>query len=163
MTKVAALFVEICVFKYIEGIPKYLILKRSRNEKIYPGIYQFITGTIEIKQVGDDQVSETAVEAALREVEEEIHVRPEKLWAIPMVNQFYVSTQDVVNLSPMFLAEIRNDAEIVLSMEHDSYNWCEFDEGEKLLTWGSHKRALCIVHNLLKDSDDWGQLTSLVV
>lgn len=65
----------------LRGQPRYLVLHRSKTEKVYPGIFQFITA---------------AIEAAKREMLEEIRVSPKNLWV-------------VLYVSPVFLVEVEND------------------------------------------------------
>ncbi|MBF8248861.1 MAG: hydrolase, NUDIX family protein, partial [Bacteroidetes bacterium] len=86
--------VEICVFRRAAGKVQYLILKRSENEKIYPGIWQIATGSIE--------AGETAVDAALRELKEETGVTPGRLWIVPHVNSYYVADKDTLGHSIFF-------------------------------------------------------------
>jgi dATP pyrophosphohydrolase len=149
MTEVATLYVEICVNKFENGSPQYLILKRSDEEKIYPGIYQLITGTIE--------EGETAIKTALREIQEEIQIQPKNFWLVPFVNSYYVLTRDIVNNSPVFLAEVQSDKTPVLSEEHQSYSWHDYESAVHVLTWDSHRRALKIIHDFLTGKDDWGK------
>ncbi|MDP2207883.1 MAG: NUDIX pyrophosphatase [Bacteroidota bacterium] len=147
MTKVASLYVEVCVFKFEKGKAEYLILQRSDTEKIYPGIFQFITGTIE--------EGETAITTAKREMIEEINIPHKNFWVIPFINPFYVFTRDVVNLSPMFLAEVENDKIPLLSSEHQAYEWCDYETALKRLNWHGQREALKIVDNFLTGNDEW--------
>ncbi len=147
MPNITSLYIEVCVFKFEKGQPKYLILHRSETEKIYPGIFQFITGTIE--------EGETAVDAAKREMIEEINIPHKNLWVIPLINSFYVYTKDVINLSPMFLAEIENDKIPSLSSEHQAFDWCDYSTALKLLHWHGQKKALTIVNDFLTKKESW--------
>lgn len=159
MTNVVSLYVEVCVFKFENGKAKYLILQRSETEKVYPGIFQFITGAIDNKSDGEP---ETAVEAAKREMFEEISLQPKIFWVIPIVNSFYVFTRDVVNLSPMFLAEVESNSSPVLSAEHQAYGWYNFEDAIKILAWHGQRQALKKVDDFLTGKDDWGKLTELI-
>jgi dihydroneopterin triphosphate diphosphatase len=153
MTNTAVLYVEICVYKTQNGIPRYLILHRSNEEKIYPGIFQFITGTIE--------EGESAIDTVLREMDEEIQISPRSLWTVPYISAFYDTVNDTVNLSPVFLAEIKvNDAPI-LSHEHQSFKWLEFEEASDILNWPTQREALRIVNDFLKGKIDRGKLTKI--
>ncbi|MDI6803057.1 MAG: NUDIX pyrophosphatase [Bacteroidota bacterium] len=145
MTQVASLYIEVCVFKFEKGKPEYLILQRSDTEIIYPGIFQFITGTIE--------EGETAIAAAKREMIEEINISHKNFWVIPFINPFYVYTRDVVNLSPMFLAEVENDKIPLLSPEHQTYEWCDYETALKRLNWHGQREALKIVNNFLTEKE----------
>lgn len=151
MTKVVSIYVEVCVFKNENGKAKYLILQRSATENIYPGIFQFITGTIE--------EGETATVAAKREMFEEIGLHPKNFWVIPMMNPFYVYTRDVVNISPMFLAEVDSNTSPVLSSEHQQYGWYNCEEAIKKLAWHGQRQALKMVDDFLTGKDEW--LTAL--
>lgn len=155
MTNVVSLYVEVCVFKFENGKAKYLILQRSETEKVYPGIFQFITGTIE--------EGEKAIAAAKREMFEEIGLHPKKFWVLPTVNSFYIYTQDIVNLSPMFLAEVESNASPVLSSEHQAYGWYNFEGAVNILAWHGQRQALKIVDDFLTGKDEWGKLTELII
>lgn len=153
MTEVATLYVEICVFKFENGSPRYLILRRSEHERVYPSIYQLITGTIE--------EGETAIKAALREIREEIHILSKNFWSVPFINSYYVHTRDVVNHSPVFLAEVQSDELPVLSEEHQSYAWHDYESAVHVLTWDSQRKALKIIHDFLTGKDEWGKQTKI--
>jgi dihydroneopterin triphosphate diphosphatase len=153
MTEVVALYVEICVYKFENGSPRYLVLRRSKQEKVYPGIYQMITGTIE--------TGETAIQTALREIQEEIQIPPKNFWSVPFINSYYVHMRDIVNHSPVFLAEVQSDKLPVLSEEHQSYTWHDYESAVRVLTWDSQRRALKIIHDFLTGKDDWGKQTKI--
>ena len=63
MPIVLSTMVEVCVFRFSADHPEYLLLKRAPEEPLYPNIWQMVTGSVE--------AGETAVVAALRELEEE--------------------------------------------------------------------------------------------
>lgn len=153
MPKVESLYIEVCVFKFEASKPKYLILHRSIDEPVYPGIFQFITGKIE--------KGETSTQAALREMYEEIKLLPKNFWSVPFVNSFYVQKIDIVNFSPLFLAEVQENMLPILSAEHQSFQWLGFHEAYKLLTWQNQRKALEVIHNFLIGKDDWGQHTKI--
>lgn len=153
MSKVESLYIELCVFKFENSEPKYLVLRRSEDEPVYPGIFQFITGSID--------KGETAIEVALREIYEEIQISPKNFWSVPLVNSYYVQKIDTVNLSPVFLAEVQENMLPVLSAEHQSYEWLVFEEALKCLTWHNQKKALKIINAFLTGKDDWGKHTKI--
>ncbi|HEX9614205.1 MAG TPA: NUDIX domain-containing protein, partial [Bacteroidota bacterium] len=88
------------VFKVSGNGPLYLTLKRSAGDKLFPGIWQIVTGVIE--------KGEHAVHAAVREVREETGLLPQRLWRLPLVNSFYDPGKDVVHFCPHFAVEVAN-------------------------------------------------------
>ena len=135
-----------------DGLPKFLMLKRSQN-KIYPGIWQCVTGKIESE--------EKPIESAIRELKEETSLNPVQKWTIDIVNHFYESKYDRINLIPVFGVEV-NDIKVVLSDEHCNYKWCEINEALQLLTWNQQKNGLIEFNNMLTDQPQKLSLTKIV-
>jgi dATP pyrophosphohydrolase len=119
--------VEVCVFRRVNSIPNYLLLKRSAHDAIYPSIWQMVTGSL--------RDGETARDGALREFREETSLEPVRFWVVPFVNSFYVPANDTVHLSPVFAVEARSDALVSLSDEHEEFRWCTVDEARQTLVW----------------------------
>ena len=136
--------VEVVVFRK-GALPEFLVLQRSDDEQIYPGLWQIISGGIE--------QGERAYEAALREVREEIGVNPKKLYNTPLTNTFYFPTNDFVNLSPVFAVEIGPAVDIKLSAEHKSYRWLQKEEAIALLVWPGQKHAIQTVYDYIIDDN----------
>ncbi len=110
---------------------EYLVLKRSDDEDIYPGIWQIVTGMIE--------PAESAQEAALRELHEEAGLRPTKFYCLPYITSFYSMRRNQVQHVPVFAAIVEENAVVTLSDEHSEYKWISFDEAIKILPFPSHK------------------------
>ena len=108
----------------------FLLLKRSSN-KIYPGIWEGVTGKIN----GD----EIPYKTALRELDEETGLNAKKIWTIDKVNTFYDAKRDTMNIIPVFGVQVLSQ-EIILSTEHVEYKWCDINETIKLLTWEQQKK-----------------------
>lgn len=81
MATIVCRIIEVCVFRFINDRAEYLVLKRSPTEKMYPGLWQFVSGSIEDR--------EKAVDAALRELKEETGMSPKRFWVVPHTNTFY--------------------------------------------------------------------------
>ena len=141
MATVVSRTVEVCIFRVDGAEPGYLLLKRSADEKLYPGMWQFVTGTI--------RDGERAIDAARRELVEETGLAIRKFWIVPFVNSFYAATEDAVHMSPFFAAEVQGGSEPVLSHEHESHVWCTRGEAEKALVWPGQREALRIVHEYI--------------
>ncbi len=122
----------------------FLLLKRS-NEKIYPGIWQGVTGKIDN--------DEEPYRAALRELKEETNLTPQKMWTIDKVNLFYDAKKNIMNLIPVF-GVIVDTQKVILSNEHVEYKWYNIDEAIKLLTWNQQKKGLQIFYEMLKENKE---------
>lgn len=134
MPDVRSDIVEVCVFRKAGPEVLCLLLKRSDDDALYPGIWQLVTGMI--------ADGEHAVRAALREVREETGLTPARMWRLPAVNTFYEPVHDVVHLCPNFAMEAPANAEPALSSEHSAYEWCHSDRARLLLPWSGQRAAV---------------------
>jgi dATP pyrophosphohydrolase len=134
MPSIVSNIVEVCVFRKRVNQSEFLILKRSREDRIYPGAWQLISGSAE--------PGEKAFDAALREVREETQLIPARLWTVPQINSFLVPQEDVVHLTTVFAAEINIEAQPVLSQEHEQFLWVDRNGAISTLLWPGQKRAI---------------------
>ncbi|MBA4312471.1 MAG: NUDIX pyrophosphatase [Chlorobiaceae bacterium] len=146
MSKISSSIVEVCVFKKENSQVKYLLLHRTADEKVYPNLWQFITGSIE--------GNEKAKEAAIRELAEETGLKPESLWVVPYVLSFYNVEWDSVNLCPFFAVKVDSDSSIQISDEHDDFGWFSYDEAIQKLVWPSWREGLRIVNEYITRDRD---------
>ena len=153
MSAIVARIVEVCVFRIDIAGPEYLLLKRSNDDKIYPGIWQWITGSM--------RDTESAAKAAVRELLEETGLKPRRLWVVPHVNSFYVEADDAVHLSPLFAVEVSSKDEPRISAEHERHEWCRFDQAREKLVWPGQRRGLEIVHEYIAREGAAARLTQL--
>jgi dihydroneopterin triphosphate diphosphatase len=137
MTAVVCRSMEVVVFRMVAGHAEYLVLQRSREERVHPCMWQIITGIIE--------EGETAVAAALREVGEEAGLKALRLWNVPLVNSFYDATRDAVNMCPVFAVQADPAAQVALSEEHMAYQWFSRADAWTQLVWPAHRQSLEIV------------------
>jgi len=133
--------VEVCVFRFVESRPEYLVLRRSPDEKVYPNLWQIVTGTI-----GE---GERAIDAAFRECKEETSLAPHQFWVVPHVSTFYDYHTDTMVMAPQFAAQVELGDEPTLSPEHVTYRWLGYDEARRRLVWPGHRDCLDIVHTYL--------------
>jgi len=136
--------VEVVVFRR-SSPPEFLVLRRSDSDQIYPGLWQIVSGGIE--------KGERAYDAALRELEEEIGIKPSRIYNTPLTNTFYFYTNDSVNVSPVFAAEVEPDAEVRLSAEHKDFRWLKKEEAASLLVWPGQKKAIDVVCDFVLDDN----------
>jgi|TARA_Y100000310_G_scaffold140092_1_gene139441 lipoyl(octanoyl) transferase len=110
---------------------KFLLLRRIPSRG---GFWQSITGRCED--------GETHLEAAKREIKEEIDVDNLKE-ILEDVYSFYLE-EDPSKKEIAFGFEVESDTEVNLDIcpEHDEAIWCTFDEALKLLKWPQNKEAL---------------------
>jgi 8-oxo-dGTP diphosphatase len=150
MPTLTAQYIEVCVFKFEDNRFQYLLMHRTENVSIYPGIWQIITAHIE--------QNEKATDAAKREISEETGLLPTALWVVPKVNSFYNHLDDTINFITFFAAQVSPGSIPKLSKEHDKYEWVPLDETQKRLVWPSQRQAVTIVHDYIINGDVAGDV-----
>ncbi len=153
MTDISCKIIEVCIFAKYDGIPHYLLLKRSSTDSLYPGIWQMVTGGI--------RSHEKAYDAAYREMQEETGLRADRFYIGPHVSRFYDAKNDSVHLAPLFAAEVSPAAVTTISNEHEAYHWCSYEEARTLLVWPGQKEGLDIVHHYIVGELKTGQLLEI--
>jgi len=141
MAIIGATMVEVCIFSRKRTRVRYLLLRRSKDEKIYPNLWQFVTGSIE--------KGEKAWQAATREMREETGMKPKTLWVVPYVSSFYDPGWDSVTLMPFFGAEVEEERDPLLSDEHESFAWLSYEKAVSRLVWPGQKRGIEIIQHFI--------------
>lgn len=136
--EIKSYLVEVHLIRIINSEPQFLLLKRAENES-YPGIWQMVTGSID--------ENETAIQTALREINEETSLTPVKLWVVPNVNSFYSAEKDNICLVPVFVALINDDSKFQISNEHSNFKWVNNLEAKKLLAWSGQRKSVDIIYD----------------
>lgn len=131
---------------------RFLLLKRSETAKIYPGIWQMITGTIESHEHTKDTL--------VRELKEETGLSAGKFYSIPRINTFYLAISDKICMSPVFLSIVENE-NIEISDEHTEYKWATFEEACDLIHWPNQVESLEIIKKYLDDKDMFNKLVEI--
>ncbi|MGA9116032.1 MAG: NUDIX domain-containing protein [Bacteroidota bacterium] len=153
MASVVSKTVEICVFRFRMDRPEYLLVRRSARERLYPGLWQLVTGRL--------RRGERAPEAALRELQEETGLHPVRFWTASWISSFYDPSSDAVHLSPLFAAQTEPDLPVRLSAEHDEALWLPEPEARDRLVWPAQREGLARVHAGITGGEEWGRLTLL--
>jgi 8-oxo-dGTP pyrophosphatase MutT (NUDIX family) len=138
--------VECWVFRVTDGGEVEVLLLRRGAHKIFPGLWQCVTGGME--------PGESPPAAALREVLEETGLGPESLVAaydLDQVAPFYDEGTDAVVVSAIFAARARPDAAVRVSDEHDAMRWVPAAEAPALAIWPSYAESVRRVRELLLD------------
>jgi 8-oxo-dGTP pyrophosphatase MutT (NUDIX family) len=141
MTGVQSQIVEVCIFRRAERCPEYLLLQRAVKDDLYPNIWQIMTGTI--------NPGETAVHAALRELEEETKLLIHRFWIVPWVDTYYDPANDVVQTVPVFAAEIKEGSTVELSAEHQNCKWVDQSGTREHLVWPGQRKVIDVVHEYI--------------
>ncbi len=131
--------VNVAVIKRDDDGWKFLLLQRSRQET-YPGCWGPVTG--------GKQGKETVAQVAVREVQEETGLTPERLWATEYLLQFYEPTCDKIWILPLVVTVVKADSAVVLSAENSDYRWLPPDKARRLVTW---KNLAHVIDDLTED------------
>jgi dATP pyrophosphohydrolase len=136
--------IQVHMARHRNDTTEYLIIKRSDDREIYPGIWQVVTGMIE--------PNESAQQAALREFHEETGLRPLEFYCLPYITSFFSIRRNQLQHVPVFAAIVSDDAEVILSDEHSEFKWVSFEECLETLPFPSHKEATEVMREYIMDN-----------
>lgn len=125
-----------------------ILLIRRAGHRIFPGLWQCVTGGIES--------GERVTAAAMREVLEETGLGSDEIEAffdLDQVAPFYDEGVDAVVVAAIFAARVRPDATPRVSWEHDGIRWVPAAEAARLTVWPSYVESIRRVREQLLDSD----------
>lgn len=138
--------IQIIIFSRFSEGTKYLLLKRSPNDDVYPNIWQVCTGTRE--------ENETPLEALFRELEEETGIKEYlNIWNVPFVASYHSMKRNAICFSPVFAVEVNNFVQIKLSPEHTDFIWTDIDNAIKMIYIPSYATSLNIVNSYILNPD----------
>lgn len=148
--------VECWIFRVREPAGLEILLIRRSAGRIFPGLWQCVTGGIE----PDERVPA----AALRELHEETGLGNDAIegfYDLDQVAPFYDEGADAVVVSAIFAVRVRPSAEPTLSHEHDSQRWASPDEALRLAIWPSYGESIRRIREQLLDPElaPWFGLT----
>jgi 8-oxo-dGTP pyrophosphatase MutT (NUDIX family) len=134
-----------------DGRPAILLIRRAPG-RIYPGLWQCVTGRLE--------PGERIIDGALREVEEETGLARRDLDAVyetDIVNWFHESSADAIWCEAVFAARVRDGREVRLSHEHDDLRWLAPDDARSLVIWPAYERSIDQIEWLLANPEKAAQ------
>lgn len=112
---------------------KFLVVRRAESES-YGGYWGFVTG--------GKRGTETVAQVALREMKEELNLRPQSVWATEYLVQFYEPEYDKIWILPLIVAVVSKDVEVVLSPENDDFRWLPPNQAKHLVSWQNLVKAI---------------------
>ena len=119
--------------------PVYLLLKRTPQ---LGGYWQPVTGFME--------QNESAVQAALREIEEETGLKsPRQIMDIDFRFSFFMEEDGIRCYVDTLGVEVEH-SQIELSFEHTDYRWLGYQKARELLYWDNNKKTLDLLHDQLQ-------------
>lgn len=127
-----------CISAYLIHGQKYLLLRRC--SAYLPGTWQMVSGGV--------HEGETAWQTALREIQEETGIIPDRFYSADAVETFYLTSKDKVTFVPVFVGFIDAAKPVRLSpTEHDRYEWLSYEEAHERLAFAEQRRVLTHIHN----------------
>ena len=91
---------------------------------------------------GKIEAGETAWQAAVREIREETHLIPARLYSAETLEQFYEIDNDAIWVAPVFVAFVDAAQEVRLNEEHSEYRWVPFRKAISMVPFPGQKRVL---------------------
>jgi dihydroneopterin triphosphate diphosphatase len=133
MTTVRVSMVDVYVLRGTGDGMQCLLLRRAPDRRC-PGSWETVHGHIEGEEL--------PVDAALRELQEETGLKPDRLYNLSRVESFYLHTRNEVALIPAFVALVGEDSPVRPGPEHDGFRWVGVREAGQRLAWPRERRAL---------------------
>lgn len=122
---------------------RVLALRRGQGTRC-PSSWESVHGAIEPGEVPHD--------AALREIFEETGLPVQRLYHVG-VQPFYIGAVGIVSLSVGFAAVVDPAAHVILSDEHDAFEWMSGSDAQARFTWPRTRAMLGEILDILKSGD----------
>jgi type II secretory ATPase GspE/PulE/Tfp pilus assembly ATPase PilB-like protein/8-oxo-dGTP pyrophosphatase MutT (NUDIX family) len=143
VTKIKPGVIELFVIKHNDGDWRVLTLQRTMDGK-RPGSWETVYGKIDAREKPE--------KAAQRELREETGMEAEALYNVT-VSSFYLHPSKTIQLCMTFAAFVSEDAHVVLSDEHQRFEWLSIEDACDRFTWPREAHALRDARHLLKNGD----------
>ncbi len=133
--------IDAYIYREVSNEIEFLILQRAEN-RIYAGQWRMVGG--KVKQ------NEEYAHAALREIEEEVQLRPSFFWVVPSVNTFFEKKTNQILHIPVFAAKAPGTFNPTLDDEHTRYKWIRLSEISNHIFWPEQQRLMIMIANLVE-------------
>jgi dATP pyrophosphohydrolase len=137
MPKVKSNRVAVYVFRTLPIGTQFLQLHRAAGSGDYAGTWQTVYGGI--------KSGESAIAAALRELQEETQLTPINFFQVEYLESFYHRARDRVTVLPVFAAQVATNAEVLIDEEHDDYRWVDLADVPTHFVWRVQRQAIAII------------------
>jgi type II secretory ATPase GspE/PulE/Tfp pilus assembly ATPase PilB-like protein/8-oxo-dGTP pyrophosphatase MutT (NUDIX family) len=143
VTKITPGVIELFVIKHNGGDWRVLTLQRAADGK-RPGSWETVYGKIDAREKPE--------KAAQRELREETGLEVESLYNVTVSN-FYLHASNTIQMCITFAAFVAEDADVVLSEEHQRFDWLSLEDACGRFTWPREAHALREAKHLLGRGD----------
>ena len=127
MIPIRSIAVSAVLLSEIDDELKILLMKRVKG-----GFWCHVAGKVE--------VDETASQAILREIREETSIQVQQLFSADYLEQFYESSQNVIEIIPAFVGKRKKNQTVILNDEHTDYKRCNLSEAKALAAYLNQKK-----------------------
>ncbi len=122
---------------------RVLLLQRGKDT-IRPGSWEVVTGSIDQGERPED--------AAAREAAEETGLAVDRLYCVA-VQPFYLPRRSSIQMAVVFAAFVDDPGDVVLSEEHQRFEWLGVDAAMARCTWPRSRRTIADIVHLLGDEN----------
>lgn len=143
MTQIVPGIVEVYVIRHNAGDWRVLVLQRSPDAS-RPGSWETAYGKI--------NSGERPEHAAVREMREETGLELSALYDVT-VSSFFLHATQTIQMAIVFAAFVEGDSEVILSDEHQRFEWMSVDQACDRFTWPRAAQALRDARRLLATGD----------
>jgi 8-oxo-dGTP pyrophosphatase MutT (NUDIX family) len=138
------LFVDVYVLRLQPTGWDVLVLRRAPEGRC-AGAWEVVHGRAE--------PDELPVGAAIREMAEETGLDADRWYNLSRAESFYLHRTHQLAVIPVFAAVVSPDRPVLLSAEHDRFEWLPLQEARARLAWPRERRALDDIAVLLGSGD----------
>ena len=152
MPKIVSDVVDTYLFRKINARAQFLVVRRRADA---PG------GDIWLAIHSRIEPSETAVDAARRDVPAQTGLAPERYFSADYISQFYDHVRDAIVLAPALAAQVNPNARVSVSSVYSDYAWCDLEETTARLVWSAHRWAVRHIYDVIAMGGDEAEMYAI--